>query len=164
MARSPIISVAALLSAVLLGLWLAGPLGRWFGEPAPQPESPTPTPTPLPPSASPTPAPEAEVDAATFRLAGVALSLDEPLAVIEMPDGSHLLLRVGEEVPGLGRLVRVGGDSVVVATETGEVTLWVVPAATPTPTNTRRRPVFTPRRSPSPLPGANDGSLPAALP
>jgi hypothetical protein len=84
-----------------------------------------------------------------FRLAGVAVNDALVYAVIEAPDGSHGLYRQDEEIPGLGRLTQIGEEHAVIATEGGELRLWVAPAPTATPTITRP-PTATPRRTPRP--------------
>lgn len=90
----------------------------------------TPTATEAPPTATPTPTPLRAP--AGYRLAGVAVGDLESYAVIETPGGTSVLYRLGAAVPGLGRLVRIEPERVVVAAEAGEFELWIAPAPTPT--------------------------------
>lgn len=68
-----------------------------------------------------------------YRLAGVAVGEPESFAVVEAPSGIHALYRVGEDVPGLGRLLRIEAERVVVQNDGGEFELWLAPAPTATP-------------------------------
>ncbi|HVM98537.1 MAG TPA: hypothetical protein VMT89_19230 [Candidatus Acidoferrales bacterium] len=142
---SLVILAAVMLLAVLAGLWISNHLTGMFGTSTATP-IPSPTVTPVPPSPSPVSlsAPKG------FRLAGVAVNVDQMYAVIEFPDGHHALFRLHDEVDGLGRLAHIGAERVVVTTKDGDLTLWVAPAATSTPTATRRQVTVTPKRTPSP--------------
>lgn len=123
--------VAVLLLAVLLaaGWWVSK---RLAGRTEPVP-SVTATPGPLPPSPTVTPlqAPRG------YRLAGIAVGEPESFAVIEAPSGANVLYRVNADVPGLGRLVRIEAERIVVQTDAGQLELWLMPAASPTPTRVR---------------------------
>jgi len=133
------LAVGLLLVLLLLSAW-------WLwtaGAPAPPPptaatptESPGETPTPTPLAAPP-----------GFRLAGVALREPDSFVVVEAPDGSNVLYRLNAEIPGLGRLVRIEAERIVLRGASGEFELWLAPAATPTPTRTPRL------RTPTPTPG-----------
>ena len=154
--------VAGMLTAlaIMVGLWLSQRMSERI---APSVAGVTPLPS-LTPQSTVTASPTAVSAPAGFRLAGVAVNADQLYAVIEQPGGSHGLYRQNDEIEGLGRLLHVGGDRVVITTSSGDITLWVAPAASPTPTITRRpatptiirpRPLVTP---------AGGGSAPAATP
>lgn len=99
-----------------------------------------------------------------YRLAGVAENAGQLYAVVEQPDGRHGLFRQGEEVPGLGTVIRVGGEKAIFSTAAGELTLWVAPAptATRTPTTPKvSKPTPTPRAPSVRSPGAG-GSTPGS--
>ncbi len=152
--------VTALILAALL--WLVS----WLrASPAPRvpvaaaPGVVTPTTTPSPTAVTVAAAPQG------YRLAGGAENAGQLYAGVEQPDGRHGLFRQGEDVPGLGTVVRVGGERAVFRTSAGELTLWVAPAATPTRTPTTRKPTPTPRapsvRSPAALtPRSNASAVP----
>lgn len=70
-----------------------------------------------------------------YRLAGVAVGEPESFAVVETPAGASALYRVGDDVPGLGRLLHIEAERVVVQSDRGEFELWLTPA----PTATARR-------------------------
>ncbi|GIW44958.1 MAG: hypothetical protein KatS3mg077_2240 [Candidatus Binatia bacterium] len=135
--------LAGVFTVVLLAalLWLGG----WL--PASQPaQLPQRTPTAAAATATPSPTRVTASEAPRgYRLAGVAENAGVLYAVVEQPDGRHGLYRQGEEVPGLGKVVRVGGEEAVFDTSGGELTLWVAPAATPTRTPTTPKPTATPR-------------------
>lgn len=127
---------ALLLVTILSGLWLwrrlVTTLAPQLPSTATATASPVLTPTPLraPPG---------------YRLAGVAVGEPDSFAVIEAPNGSHTLYHLDADVPGLGKLVRIEAERVLVQSGAGEFEMWLAPAATPTPT-----PVRSPiRRSPT---------------
>lgn len=126
-----------------------------------RPPAPVPTPTPtvaeptLTPSVTPVQAPSG------YRLAGVAVGDTESYAVIEGPGGSGILYRLNAMVPGLGRLVRIEPERVVVATETGQIELVIAPAPSPTPGITAAVRVLTPGRAGLPRP---DRRIPGSTP
>ena len=68
-----------------------------------------------------------------YRLAGVAVGEPESFAVIEAPNGSNNLYRLHDDVPGLGELVRIAAEQVVIRGAAGQFDLWLAPAATATP-------------------------------
>ena len=72
-----------------------------------------------------------------YRLAGVAVGEPESFAVVETPGGANVLYRVNADIPGLGRLVRIDAEHIVVQGDAGRLELWLMPAATPTPTRLR---------------------------
>lgn len=159
--------LAGVFTVVLLAalLWLGG----WFpASPPAQPPGPTPSAAPAVATATVSPAKVTASPALRgYRLAGVAENAGVLYAVVEEPDGRHGLYRQGEEVPGLGKVVHVGGEKAVFDTGGGEVTLWVAPAATPTRTPTVPKPTATPRapsvRSPTgsaSTPRSNASSVP----
>ncbi|MBI3781824.1 MAG: hypothetical protein HY270_00320 [Deltaproteobacteria bacterium] len=155
---SAFVVALAMLLAVVAGLWLSKHLASVFGPPAPT-AIPSPTVTPVPPSPSPTmpPVPRG------FRLAGVAVNVEQMYAVIEFPDGHHALFRSNDEVEGLGRLTHIGAEHVIVSTSTGDLTLVVAPAATLTPTPRHPGGTTTPKRSPSPA-RVGGGTAPVSTP
>jgi len=73
---------------------------------------------------------------------------DTAYAAIESPGGSTGLYRLQATVPGLGKLVRIEGERVIVSVESGDFEMWVAPAPTPSFTPTRRRTV---RLTPTPV-------------
>lgn len=136
---SPLLWMIAAAFGLLVLLWLAGrdtapPPIAIATATATQPVS-SPTPTLAPPSAPP-----------GYRLAGVAMGGDTSYAAIESPGGSTGLYRLQADVPGLGKLVRIEGERVIVRVAAGEFEMWVAPAPTPSFTPTRRR---TPRLTPT---------------
>lgn len=139
------LSIVAAIAALLLVVWLWQSGDRWSALRASAP-TPTfvvqsPTPTPTPPSAPP-----------GYRLAGVAVGGANLYAAIEPPGGATNLYRLNAEVPGLGRIVRIEGERVVVRSAAGEFEMWVAPAPTPTFTFTVTRRAtarITPTRAPT---------------
>jgi hypothetical protein len=110
-----------------------------------------------------TPAPTVLKAPPGYRLAGVAVGEPESFAVVEAPSGIHALYRVGEDVPGLGRLQRIEAERVIIQNDGGEFELWLAPASTATP---GRNPTVsgTPRaarRTPA-APAPTTGRQPAA--
>jgi hypothetical protein len=157
-----VLAALLMILAIVAGLWLSQRLTSMLSSPSATPVA-TATETQPSPIASPT---VLQVPKG-FRLAGVAENVDQTYAVIESPDGRHSLYRLHDEIQGLGRLARIGSERVVVATTNGELTLWVAPAATVTPTVTRRLTTATPRRRPSPTLTAGGtalGSTPSSVP
>jgi hypothetical protein len=95
---------------------------------------------------------------AGYRLAGVALGEPESFAVIESPNGSTALYRLKNEVSGLGQLVRIEAERVVVSGEKDQFELWLSAAMTATPTVARAQ--KSPAATPPPRPGPG-GTTPA---
>ena len=93
-----------------------------------------------------------------YRLAGVAVGEPESFAVVEASSGTSALYRVGEDVPGLGRLMRIEAERIVIQNEAGQFELWLTPAATATPRPSSTAAGATPAASPS-----TTGRQPAAL-
>ncbi len=133
-----------LLFALVIGsaLWLGIRLRERAAAPPTATLLPTPTRTKIATPETPTPTPPLG-----YRLAGVASRASYSYAVIEGPDDKHTMYREGDEIPGLGRLGRVTDEHVVIATASGEIRLFVIPAATGTPTATR--PSATPTLKPT---------------
>ena len=159
--RLTIVMLVVLLAVVVLSGWL---LARRLMDTLPQTTVDTATPTPL---AAPTPTATAFRAPPGYRLAGVAAHNKQPYAVIEAPDGAHALYRLNDDVPGLGRLSRIGAERVLITSEKGELTLWVAPAATASPTHTRRAATPTPKVTPRPTlaaGGTAPGSSPSTAP
>ena len=95
---------------------------------------------------------------AGYRLAGVAVGEPESFAVIEAPDGSHGLYKGDEDVPGLGRLVVIEAERIIVEGASGRFELGLAPGATRTPTYTSPVGRRTPRApTPRPRPPAPAG-------
>jgi len=133
-----IMTFTLLIVTLLSGLWLWKRLVTTLAPQLPStptasataPAVPTPTPLRAPPG---------------YRLAGVAVGEPDSFAVIEAPNGSHTLYHLDAEVPGLGKLVRIEAERVLVQSERGEFEMWLAPAATATP-----MPVRSPlRRTPT---------------
>lgn len=162
--RSMLILILLLVLMVASGFWLWGRLvGRETSPSGGTSESPRPTPTATPTTAVPT----AVQAPPGYRLAGVAVGEPDSFAVVEAPNGTHTLYRADAEVPGLGRLVRIEAERVVVQGAAGQFEMWLTPAATPTPTIARSPARRTPTpRLPPPTPhgGTTGGSTPSAVP
>jgi hypothetical protein len=127
--RRATVLLAVLALGVLLGWWvLANRPGPPTGSESAA-GTPTSTPSCTVPPYSPTPV--------LHRLAGVAQGKVE-YAAVEGPDGISRLYRLGEEIPGLGRLVRIDGSSATIEGPAGQIHLSVAPAPTPSVTPTRR--------------------------
>jgi hypothetical protein len=119
------------------------------------------------PARTPSPAAAAIAAAGTpaptgYRLAGVALGDPDSFAVVETASGATALYRLHDEVAGLGELIRIEAERVVIRSATGQFELWLSPAATASPTAVRtpkpstptaRRPLRLPvaRTTPSPI-------------
>ena len=138
--------IACLALVFLLGWWIrrlhetAAPPSEFASTAAPPAATITAT------SAPGTPA------AVRHRLAGTVIG-DASYAVIEHPDGTNELYRPGQEVPGLGRLVRVEADRATFAGQQGSFDLKLAPAPilTPVPPSgppSATPPAFTPTRQP----------------
>jgi hypothetical protein len=140
-------SVGAVLA---LGSWLL-----WRAHHAPPPPPPaTPTPTHTATTA-PTETPTGTLPraAAGYRLAGTVVG-DVRYAVIESPAGRSELVRTGQIVKGLGQVMAIEEDRVVIAGTEREFALLV--AAAPTVTAT---PAVTPiTLAPTPPPRARSAS------
>lgn len=136
-------AVMALVAAALLAWILTHPSSETSAPPAA--------------ASSPTVAATATAAAAAtvvpgYRLAGTALGLRGRYAVFEAPDGTTEMYRVGEEVPGLGTLQRVGDVDAVLLTSSGEMRFQVRPAPTKVAENTptvRRAKTPSPQSDPS---------------
>lgn len=115
-----------LLLMVASGYWLWGRLQDL----APPPAVPAHTATA---TRTVTPVPTGVNVPPGYRLAGVAVGDPESFAVVESSSGASALYRVGEDVPGLGRLTRIEAERVVMQNETGQFEMWLTPAATVTP-------------------------------
>ncbi len=142
----PVLLILVLLVVVVVsGFWLGN---RLLQTPASTPAGPAPV---SPGAAAAAPAkgtPTVGQAPAGYRLAGVAVGEPDSFAVIEAPNASTNLYRVNEEVEGLGRLVRIDAEHVIILGATGEFDLWLAPAATATaaPTRTPKAPTPTPPR------------------
>ena len=148
--------LGALAITVLLLWWRVSNRMSSADRVGPATQTPTVTPTPTTPSRSPTPV--------LHRLAGVARGRVE-YAAVEGPDGTSQLYRLGDEVPGLGRLARVDRNSATINGPSGEIRLRVAPAPTASVTPTRRAtwtapagPITPTPRSVQPAPTASVSS------
>jgi len=138
--------IAAALAVVLALLLIRIFWGR-------QPDTPESASTPLPtPARTPTTAPKPTI-ASGYRLAGTALGRRGRYAVFEDPDGNTEMYRVGDQVPGLGTIIRVGEVDAVLDTAAGEMRFQVRPAPTKVPENT---PTARRARTPSPRPAPSE--------
>jgi hypothetical protein len=151
-----------LVLVLLLGYWLWGRLQDL----APPPSTlPTPTETA---TCTVTPLATVVQAPAGYRLAGVAVGEPVSFAVVEAPSGSHGLYRVGDDVPGLGRLLHIEAERIVVLGEAGQFELWLMPAPTvtpgrnPSPATTASAPPRTP--APRTRPPAGAGTAPESMP
>lgn len=107
---------------------------------------------PTVPSASPSPSPSPPPVAQ--RLAGIVVG-SRRYAVVEQPDGTSELYQLGEQIPGLGRLVAVEPSVATFEGRDGLIRLVIAPAPTVAATATSPVPIWTPpttaptlRRSP----------------
>jgi hypothetical protein len=140
-------SVGAVLA---LGSWLL-----WRAHHAPPPPPPaTPTPT-VTGTATPTETPTLALPraAAGYRLAGTVVG-DVAYAVIESPGGRSELVRAGQIVKGLGQLMAIEEERVVIAGTEGDFALTVraAPTASPAP------PATPTTAAPEPPPRDRSGS------
>jgi len=149
---------------VLSGRWVWRQLTESLAPPQPATAPASPTASPAP-TASPVQAPPG------YRLAGVAVGDSDSFAVIEEPTGRHTLYHIDADIPGLGRLLTVEAEHVVIAGTSGQFELWVAPAPTASPTRARpstARPAGTrePMAKPAtPAPGGRaPGSTPSSAP
>jgi hypothetical protein len=126
------LGLTLLLLAIVLtsGWWLWTRLASSVapGKPAAQTAARAPSP------AAPAIAPAGTPGPAGFRLAGVALGEPDSFAVVETPNGATALYRLHDQVAGLGELVRIDAERVLVRSAHGQFELWLSPAATATPT------------------------------
>ena len=129
-AQARLIIVVLLALMLLSGIWL----WRRLAATPPPPMLGRPSAT-LTPTAEATPTPLAAPPG--YRLAGVAVGEPDSFVVVESPNGAHTLYRVNAEVPGLGRVVRIDAEHVVVESPEGQFEMWLAPAPTDTPTPIR---------------------------
>lgn len=144
------------VSAVLLALLLIAAVAFWLW-PGRKHTAVVPAGAPVTPPARATVVPAAMTTPALsppgYRLAGVAVGDPDSFAVVESPSGASALYHLDEPIPGLGRLVRIEAEQVVVESKAKRMVLWLRPAATPTPTQSlppatrprRTRPTVPPR-------------------
>jgi len=165
-----VVGAVLLLGILLASAWWLRSCGHRHAEPEP-PAAAIPTAT-LRPAAAVTPAPSG------YRLAGVAVGDPQSFAVVEAPSGANVLYRLDDDIPGLGRLARIEAERIVVENEAGQIELWLMPAASPTPTRLRAATARvataasrtaaprTPRpTTPTPMrPPAGGGSVPGSTP
>jgi hypothetical protein len=119
------------LAVLLLAIAATWHIARRTAEPPPA----APTAAPPVPTQTPTAAPSPAVAAATpgpaYRLAGTVVG-DVQFAVIEAPDGSNELYALGDDVPGLGKLVAIGPRSATFENSEGRFDMPLIAAPTPT--------------------------------
>jgi hypothetical protein len=156
-----VLLVLLLLGLVALsGFWLWGRVIKG-GAPARVPTAtlaPVPTAT-LAAGGTPTPLQRP----VGYRLAGVALGEPESFAVIEAPNGSTALYRLHDDVPGLGELLGIEAERVVIRGAAGQFDLWLAAAPTATPAPPRATPPHSLRRA-HPLRRRSGGTTPAPRP
>lgn len=126
---------AALVIVIAVLLVLLGRSGPTAEPPSAPPATPAPSPA-SPLSPRPTTAP------VRHRLAGVAVGPVQ-YVVIESPDGTHTLYRLGEEVPGLGEVTRIDPTAATFEGPAGSIRLDLAPAATLTRPPRPRTPTRT---------------------
>jgi hypothetical protein len=148
--------IVSLLALCLLLVFALGVYLRKSGEPPAPPPASTAPPTVQPTEAAP-PDDTAHVE---HRLAGTVVG-DEQYVVIEHPDGRNELYRLGQTVPGLGRVGQIGSDSATFEEDGRRITLRLLPAPTPTavpPTSAPSEVDATPKpkRVEPPRPGPSD--------
>ena len=141
MAQARLVIVVLLALMLLSGIWLWRRLAATPPPPALARASATIAPT-AEPTSTPLTAPPG------YRLAGVAVGEPDSFAVVESPNGSHTLYRVNADVPGLGRVVRIDAEHVIVESPEGQFDMWLAPAPTETPTPVRTV-LRTPARTPT---------------
>jgi hypothetical protein len=158
-----------LLVAVLASVWWLS--RRLAGGPelaAPATQTPA-SPAPAVPTVTPLQAPRG------YRLAGVAVGDPVSFAVVETPSGANVLYRTDDDIPGLGRVLRIEAERIIVHSDAGPLELWLMPAASPTPTRPRaataRAAAAATRTAPAPVivptstpPPAADASAPGPTP
>jgi hypothetical protein len=142
------LSVAAVLG---LGSWML-----WRAHHAPPP--------PVPPSASPSASPTATATATPtgvipaaargYRLAGTVVG-DVTYAIVEMPQGGNELLRPGQILRGVGQVVSIDEDHIVIDGDDGRFELPLASAPTATPTQPS---AALPSPSPAPTPRGRSAS------
>ncbi len=147
--------LALLLAAIVLMLW-------WRHRPAPNLAPPTPVATAAV-TVTPVPSPTILRAPAGYRLAGVAVGEPDSFAVVESPNGRNTLYRRDADIPGLGRLVRIEAERIVVQSDAGQFDLWLAPAATPTPPRNRTVAAQPPTARPAPRTAAA-GTTPGSKP
>ena len=125
-ALAPALMLVLLAVMLVSGYWLWDRLRDL--EPA-NPSVPTPLETAMP---TVSPLPTVAKLPSGYRLAGVAVGQPKSFAVVESPSGTHDLYRLGEEVPGLGRVLRIETQRIVVQNDAGQFELWLTPAPTVT--------------------------------
>lgn len=116
-------------------------------------------------TAAPTATPRSSRPPVGHRLAGVALG-SVRYVVVEHPDGGTALYRLGERVPGLGRVVGVTENSATFEDETGrfELRITVAPSPTPLPPSPTQARATEAPLTPSPPAGTATGSPPSTVP
>ncbi len=134
--------LALLLAAIVLMLWRRH-------RPAPSVAPPTPIATAAV-TVTAVPSPTVLRAPSGYRLAGVAVGEPDSFAVVESPNGRNTLYRRDADIPGLGRLVRIEAERIVVQSDAGQFDLWLTPAATPTPTRHRTVAAQPPTAKPAP--------------
>ncbi len=101
-----------------------------------------------------------------YRLAGVAMGEPDSFAVVETAAGTSGLYRVGADIPGLGRLLHIEAERIVVQSEAGQLELWLTSAVTATPRSPLASPPAlqgTPMTTPQPQ-GPDGGRTPGSTP
>lgn len=127
------ILTTSLLVVLALGIWLL-----WSARQSPAPPPPlaaaAPTSTPTAPTAPGVITPPAE--AMRHRLAGTVVG-GVSFAIIEDANGANALYRPGQTVPGLGELVEIAEDRVMLVGNEGRFEMRIASAPTVTTTPSR---------------------------
>ena len=148
--RTVLLILLLLILVVVSRLWLWGRLTEGG---APSRVATAAMPPPRTATLAETATPTAGPPPPGYRLAGVAVGEPESFVVIESPNGSANLYRLHDDVPGLGELVRIEAERVVVRGAATQFDLWLTPAATataapagtPKPRSPTRTPPLRPR-------------------
>jgi len=138
-------AIGAILAASLA---LVLGIGAWVIWRAHHPTAPPPTPTASPsatPTETATATPSGVIPAAArgYRLAGTVVG-DVTYAIIETPQGGSELLRPGQVLHGVGQLLTIDENHVVIDGSDGHFEMQLASAPTATPT--------LPLATPSPAP------------
>jgi hypothetical protein len=155
--RTMLLVLLLLILVAVSGFWL---WGRLIEGSAPSPVATTTMPPARTATLAATGTPTPVQAPPGYRLAGVALGEPESFAVIEAPNGFTGLYRLHDDVPGLGELLRIDAERVVIQGKAGQFDLWLAPAATATPAPVRTVKRHVPTRR-LPLRPQSGGTTPA---
>jgi len=152
-----LILAVSLAVVLLIGGWLVRRAHRAAEPTPPAPIAAVTAMPPAPPTATPG---EGKVPdtARGYRLAGTVVG-DLSYAILEDPNGSNQLYRPGQTVPGVGRLVGIEEDRIVLAGDDGTFALPLAsePTATWTAPSTPASPPAEEEVEPTPEPPSRRG-------